>query len=553
MNAPVIALNPPSPRSAGVDVCAHVVSLLRLLRTCTLAPDAAEALVDALANPALWGERPVESWVQLGERVIYGAAPAADRVQQVWRWTRDRLPPCMAVGGPVVPGVAEGWGLVSSSWSQPGILLVWGIEDNAGDPAGAVCLRFRSQRAARAWGSPELGEALVAAAAPRLLTLPLRRPQAAPDRGPLLPVVGRAMAPLVDTLEAYARTEEVILLRGPTGTGKSKLASWCWSRSPRANRRLVVANLLGVPETGQDSELFGVRRGTFTGVGERVGQLQSAHHGTLFIDEIDKLALSTQTRLLRVLDERRYYVVGDTAEHTADVRFIVASNTDLEAAVAERRFLEDLYYRINVMPVTLPALSQRPDEVGPWAQHMAMELHTGRGGRRVALSAEAATLLADQPWPGNLRQLNNVVRRAYAFAIVEASPGETSGVPESLEILGSHARRALGSGLSQAEASAPGPLLDALQRAAVGLVNAALQRRAAGATPLPGRDGDLELADAFRGLVLQVAAERTGDPRKAFALFGIESRLRGGNHLRTWRLAGRQVDALRRTLAEEQP
>ena len=558
MHDPELALYRYPSFARGSDVAPTAISLLRVLRTCTLATEAAEALLDALTAPALWGERPIGAWVQLGETALHGSGVVEPARAAAMAWARARMGPVLAARGPVGAPEQDGWSVVSAPKPEagaapgwPGTTLVWPVEELSGAAAGAVVLCFKGVRPPSGWGTPELGELMVSAAAPRLLSLPLRPAPTRPDRGPMLPVVGRAMAPLVDTLEAYARTEEILLLRGPTGTGKSQLARWCWSRSARSGRKLVVANLLGVPETGQDSELFGVRRGTFTGVGERLGQLQSAHHGTLFLDEVDKLTLSTQAKLLRVLDERRYYVVGDASEHTADVRFIIASNTDLEAAVAERRFLEDLYYRINVMPVCLPPLRERPDEIGPWAQHMATEIHAGRGGRRVTLTAEAELLLTEPRWPGNLRELHNVVRRAYAFATLEASPTERAGLPEHLEIQGVHVRRALRSGLAP-EAASDGPAIEALQRAAVGLVNLAVQRRAAGQSPLQGRDGDLALADSFRGLVLQIAAERLGDPRAAFELFGIESRLRGGNHLRTWRLAHRQVELLRRALAEEE-
>ncbi len=406
----------------------------------------------------------------------------------------------------------------------------------------------------RAW--PELAaevQALTDLTAPSLTLLPRRGVSQSHEYGPWMPVIGRAMAPVIATLDAYARLDEILLLRGPTGTGKSRLASWCWQRSPRSSGRFVVANLLGVPESAQESELFGVRKGTFTGVGERSGQIPAAENGTLFLDEIDKLSLTTQVKLLRLLDERRYRVLGDGVEREADIRFIVASNADLEALVANGRLLEDLYYRINVLPVRIPSLRQRQDEIGPWALWMARALHQGRvGNDAVDISPLAVECLCSQPWPGNLRQLHNVVRRAYALAAMsgleQLAVGELPG-----EIL---IHRAM---VERALQDEPGPsvasderALEALKRTALGVVQLAERRRAAGVTPLSERDGDLELADAFRGLVLQIAVERTGDVRKAFALFGLEGRIRGGNHLRTWRQAEDQVALLRRVLEEEE-
>lgn len=406
----------------------------------------------------------------------------------------------------------------------------------------------------RVW--PELSAELQAISdllGPSIAMLPRRGGAIQDDVGPWLPVVGRAMAPVIATLDAYARLDEILLLRGPTGTGKSRLATWCWVRSPRSSGRFVVANLLGVPESGQESELFGVRKGTFTGVGERTGQIPAAENGTLFLDEIDKLSLATQVKLLRLLDERRYRVLGDSVDREADVRFIVASNADLEALVTNGRLLEDLYYRINVLPVRIPALRQRLDEIGPWARWMVRTLHQGRvGNDAVDLTPLAVDYLCGQPWPGNLRQLHNVVRRAYALAAMDSLERLPSGeLPGEVMIQRDTVERALLDEPAPARGGEPGAL-EALRRTALGVVQLAERRRAAGMAPLSERDGDLELADAFRGLVLQIAVDRTGDVRKAFELFGLEGRLRGGNYLRTWRQATDQVALLERVLAEEQ-
>lgn len=519
-----------------------LTALARALRECSAAEDAAEALLDALSRPTSGCAAPSGARVQLGGQALVARGALSADPAQLWQLMRAKPGPILVGAAPEGP---DGWQRYASPWPEA-LTLLWPIEQPSGAVAGVVALAYAV--APPVLPDPEQAQLLTDAAASRLLGLPVRAAPPCPGEGPMLPVVGRLMRPVIETLEAYARTEEVILLRGPTGTGKSRLASWCWARSPRSGRRLVVANLLGVPDTGQDAELFGVRKGTFTGVGERIGQLQSAQLGTLFIDEVDKLALQTQARLLRVLDERRYYVVGEPREHSADVRFIVASNTDLEVAVAERRFLEDLYYRVNVMPVTLPALAERPDEIGAWTRHMATELHTGRGGQSVSLASEAEFALRNQSWPGNLRQLHNVVRRAYAFATLEVLSSSGGLLPPTIELTGAHFNRALDG--THSSASTPDTAtLEALRRAALGLVNAVQQRRMSGVQPLSDRDGDLELADAFRGLVLMVAADQLGDTRRAFELFGLTGRFRGGNHLRTWRLANRQMAMLRYALA----
>ncbi len=262
-------------------------------------------------------------------------------------------------------------------------------------------------------------------AAPWLAGLP--RPQdVVPLKDPLLPVVGERMASIVATLEAFAAFDETLLLRGATGTGKSHLARWCHGRSARAQGPFEVAQLHSVVSTLQTGELFGWVKGAFTGATrDHRGWVERAEGGSLFLDEIDKLDLEAQAKLLRLLEERRYKPVGSETTRRADVRFLVGTNADLETEVKEGRFLRDLYYRINVLPVELPSLRDRGDELGPWAGWMASQLHQKRKARgAVHLSAGAVEALGTYTWPGNLRQLQSVVVRAYAFAGVGQDPAE---------------------------------------------------------------------------------------------------------------------------------
>ena len=375
-------------------------------------------------------------------------------------------------------------------------------------------------------------------AAPYLAGLP--RPQdPVPLRDPLLPVVGDQMAPIVATLEAFAAFDETLLLRGATGTGKSHLARWCHGRSSRAQGPFEVAQLHAVASALQSGELFGWVKGAFTGaVRNHRGWVERAEGGSLFLDEVDKLDLETQAKLLNLLEERRYKPVGSETTRRADVRFLVGTNANLETEVREGRFLRDLYYRINVLPVELPTLRERADEIGAWAGWMARQLHRKRGGRgRVALDPAAEQALLAYPWPGNLRQLQSVVVRAYAFAGL-GGQGSTSAV-----VLGAdHVKRALGfeGGLSD-----QGSLAIQLGRAAESFVDLALQQRDAG-TPL-----DLELAEAFPGFVLDAAVQRMGGERAAFLLFGLEARLKGGNHLKTLRRERQRVEALQAAIDGE--
>ena len=358
-------------------------------------------------------------------------------------------------------------------------------------------------------------------AAPYLCTLPTgRRQSAATDD--LLPVVGPSTANLIEMLRVFARQEETLLLGGPTGVGKSRLARWCHEQSRRRAGPFEVLDLLSVPEELQMAELFGWRRGAFTGaVKDNPGAIARAQGGTLFIDEIDKLSLKAQAGLLHVLEERRYRPLGeDAGERRADVRFIAGTNADLRGSVRAGRFREDLYYRISVLPVRVPPLAERLDELPLWAAYMVRRRH-GDGRRDQArLATGAVDLLVQASWPGNLRQLDNVVRRAYALAL-----HDRPGTDGDLVVERRHMERAL----AYEDVAEPGSLLAQLWQAAVAFVEEAERRD-------PARGGlPLDLCDAFRGLVLGVALERLGNTEQAFELLGQVQTLRHRNHHKVMR------------------
>lgn len=320
------------------------------------------------------------------------------------------------------------------------------------------------------------------------------------------------MDPVVAMLRMFADLEETLLLRGPTGTGKSHLARWCHAQSHRRHAPFVVVHLHALPDGLREGELFGWRRGAFTGATrDHEGAVQRAEGGTLFIDEVDKLPLATQAGLLRLIEDRRYQAMGDGRERVANVRVMVGTNAPLEAEVAAGRFLEDLYYRIHVLPVEIPPLADRLDELREWAT-LALD------GKEAHLTAEAESALRAFPWPGNLRQLRSVVVRAYAFARGEG--------PDAVEIRDAHVRRSLAMEAALGREST----LSGLRRAAESFVSESAARATTGRGPL-----DCELAEAFTGLVLEAAIARFGGEREAFLHFGMEDRLKGGNHLKTWR------------------
>jgi len=366
----------------------------------------------------------------------------------------------------------------------------------------------------------------------------LPAPAAAGDRHGSLPVLGEAMAGVVGMLRTFARFDETLLLRGETGTGKSHLARFCHEASGRADGPYVVVQVHALPEHLRESELLGWRKGAFSGaIDDREGCVARAHGGTLFLDEIDKLPLSAQAKLLGLLEERTYTPLGGSDVRVADVRFVAGTNVDLERAVLEGRFLQDLFYRLNVLPVLVPPLRDRRDELAAWADFMLAALHAKHGGGGdVALSEGALRALRAHPWPGNLRQLHSVLVRAYAFACM-------SGLgARRVEVGDADVERAVALGGRSADT----PLLAAVEAAAAAWVADALSRQERGGTPL-----ELDLTGAFCGFVLEAAVDRTGDEKAAFALFGLEHRLKGGAHLKTLRRERDRVQALLAALEEQ--
>ena len=378
---------------------------------------------------------------------------------------------------------------------------------------------------------------MIAAATPHLIELPVQRAVAEPD--PLLPVIGASMHATVETLRIFAAQDETLLLAGPTGAGKSRLAQWVHSRSARASERFEVVHLASRPEALRMGELFGWKRGAFTGaVSDYLGALGRAQRGTLFLDEVDKLSLEDQAGLLRLLEDGRYRPLGDGArEIEADVRFVLGTNADLRSRVREGTFREDLYYRIHVLPVRVPPLAERRDEIAAWAEHMLVRRHAAAfPGGSATLDRDARALLESHAWPGNLRQLDNVVRRAHALLA-----SEHTELSASLVMRARHVERALA---FEGDAEAR-PVLDLLHATASAFVMAAERR---------GEDAplDLDLADALRGFVLAAATQKkNGSLEEAFRLFGRASIVQHRNHVKAFRKELSRVDAVYEAFAGE--
>jgi len=228
------------------------------------------------------------------------------------------------------------------------------------------------------------------------------------------------MLAVFQLIETVAPTSSTVLITGESGTGKELVARAIHVNSPRRDRPFVALNCGAVSETLLDSELFGHMRGAFTGADvNKKGLIEVAEKGTIFLDEIGEMSPQVQVKLLRVLQERRFRRVGGTEEVEADIRIIAATNRDLTRMVAEGQFREDLFYRINVIPLRLPPLRERPDDIPLLAEHFTARF-AGQMGKPVgSVSGAAMACLQAYAWPGNIRELENAMERAVAL---ERSP-----------------------------------------------------------------------------------------------------------------------------------
>jgi len=228
-------------------------------------------------------------------------------------------------------------------------------------------------------------------------------------------IIGRnaGMEQLLRQIEMVAPTDATVLILGESGTGKELVAREIHKRSRRADRPLIRVNCASVPRELYESEFFGHVKGAFTGaIKDRAGRFEAAHGGTLLLDEVGEIPLPLQSKFLRVLQERQYERVGEEKTRTVDVRIIAATNRDLKKEVDEGRFRHDLYYRLNVVPVRVPALRERKDDIPLLAAHFLEQAAQRLKLRVPRLTEDHTRLLQDYDWPGNVRELQNVAERA---------------------------------------------------------------------------------------------------------------------------------------------
>jgi PAS domain S-box-containing protein len=253
------------------------------------------------------------------------------------------------------------------------------------------------------------------------------------QRGPLLGIIGKhpLMLELFDRVEMIRDSDSTVLIEGESGTGKGLLAQALHRVGPRHGRPFVKVSCAALPETLLESELFGHERGAFTGaIRDRKGRFELADRGTIFLDEIGDLSPTVQVKLLRVLQEQEFERVGGSETVRVDVRVIAATHRDLRRLMAEGKFREDLYYRLNVIPLHVPALRERRSDIPLLVQHLLDRFAASGKGRSGSISPRAMACLLDHDWPGNVRELENVLEHAVVCS--RGSVIEPEALPRGL-------------------------------------------------------------------------------------------------------------------------
>jgi DNA-binding NtrC family response regulator len=250
----------------------------------------------------------------------------------------------------------------------------------------------------------------------RLMSEPVELGRERSDRSAIIGQ-SRAMQEIYKEIGRVAATPATVLIRGATGTGKELIARAIYQHSDRADKPFIAVNCAAIPDSLLESELFGYERGAFTGAqARRIGRFEQAHGGTIFLDEIGDLNANTQGKLLRVLQERSIQRLGSETNLLVDVRVLAATHRDLETAIQEREFREDLFYRLSVVTITLPPLNERAEDIPPLAKYFIHRYAMELGVASPAVQPEAIEILKSQRWPGNVRELENVARQALLLA-----------------------------------------------------------------------------------------------------------------------------------------
>jgi len=278
-----------------------------------------------------------------------------------------------------------------------------------------------------------------------------------------------ALGEVLEQVEMVAPTDSTVLLLGETGTGKELIARAIHDRSFRKNRPLVKVNCAAIPSGLLESELFGHERGAYTGaMTQRIGRLEVADQGSLFLDEIGDIPLELQPKLLRVLQEREFERLGSTVTRKVNVRVVAATHRSLEEMIQEKQFRSDLYYRLNVFPIYIPPLRERPEDIPPLVRHFVHDFARRMNKTIDGISSETMEWLTRYSWPGNIRELQNVIersvvvhkkgslsvkRRCLPHAALQVEPTTHRSFRRSV----SEDRRMIDAALAEAEGRVSGP------------------------------------------------------------------------------------------------
>jgi two-component system response regulator AtoC len=352
---------------------------------------------------------------------------------------------------------------------------------------------------------------------------PTRRARAPQIAGRLL---GRneQMQEVFDLIDRVADTDVTVLIRGESGTGKELVARAIHAASPRRDKSFVKVNCAALPSELLESELFGFERGAFTGaIQHKPGKFEFANHGTMFLDEISEIHGALQSKLLQVLQDGEFARLGGRNDVRVDVRIIAATNRDLEVAVAEGHFREDLFFRLNVVCITLPPLRQRKDELPALTKFFLRQYSEHYNRALLGLATDTMRLFHEYDWPGNVRELENVIKRIVILGTDE---------PIRRELAEAIARRTAPAGVipalqpsAAAQAASPPPALSPPSAAAPG--SAAVPAAPAPLPSPPPLNGSLKdiarraARDAERELIFRTLQQTRWNRREAAAILGI--------------------------------